>query len=176
MSKARLLPVLLRRTRLFYLEIPAPLDMAAMERALHFSVSVCLPPSDSIAPSFSAPTPTWSHKNVVAQKKKLDFIVDGRVILLWGGQKVTVVHQTLWFQFCFFWTHKHRLALAFKWELKKHKCFCGELSCVPTIVSLCSLETSSFLFLLFATCLLSSSLSSPPLHLMSFRFLCLLLR
>lgn len=69
MSKARLLPVLLRITRLFYLEIPAPLDMAAMERALHLSVSICLPPSDSIAPSFSTPTPTWSHKNVVAPKK-----------------------------------------------------------------------------------------------------------
>lgn len=86
MSKARLLPVLLRITRLFYLEIPAPLDMAAMERALHFSVSICLPPSDSITPSFSTPTPTWTHKNVVAQKK-LDFIVDGRVILLWGVRR-----------------------------------------------------------------------------------------
>lgn len=83
MSKARLLPVLLRITRLFYLEIPAPLDMAAMERALHFSVSICLPPSDSIAPSFSTPTPTWSHKNVVEQKKK-DFIVDGRVCVCLG--------------------------------------------------------------------------------------------
>lgn len=65
---------------------------------------------------------------MLLRQRKLDFIVDGRVILLWGGQKVTVVHQTVWFQFCFFWTHKHRLALAFKWELKKHKCFCGELS------------------------------------------------
>lgn len=63
MSKARLLPVLLRRTRLFYLEIPAPLDMAAMERALHYPVSICLPPSDSISPSFSTPTPTWCYKN-----------------------------------------------------------------------------------------------------------------
>lgn len=120
MSKARLLPVLLRITRLFYLEIPAPLDMAAMERALHLSVSICLPPSDSIAPSFSTPTPTSSHKNVVAQKNWILLWMDV-LFCCWGGgsQKVTVVHQTLWFQFCFFWTHKHRLALAFKWELKK---------------------------------------------------------
>lgn len=65
MSKACLLPVRLRITRLFYLEIPAPLDMAAMERALHFSVSICLPPSDSISSSVSTPTPTSSYKNVM---------------------------------------------------------------------------------------------------------------
>lgn len=41
----QLLPVLLRITRLFYLEIRAPLDMVAMERAPHFSVSIRLSPS-----------------------------------------------------------------------------------------------------------------------------------
>lgn len=39
----------------------APLDMAAMERALHVSVSVCLPPSVSVSPSFSTPTPSGCY-------------------------------------------------------------------------------------------------------------------
>lgn len=56
MSKACLLPVFLRITRLFYLEIAAPLDMVAIERAPCFSVSICLSPSDSIRPPLHPPS------------------------------------------------------------------------------------------------------------------------
>lgn len=73
MSKACLLPVLLRITRLFYLEIPAaPLDaVVAMERAPRFSVSIRLSPLNSITPYPIAMPLAHNNNNRNTQKSKL---------------------------------------------------------------------------------------------------------
>lgn len=62
--KACLLPVLLRITRLFYLEIPA------MERAPRFSVSVCLPVSAELHRTLSNCLPTIIIRRVIAHRKE----------------------------------------------------------------------------------------------------------